>query len=502
MSQTRAEIISDIKEHINENNEQEITGQVMQDVMVNMTNNLATCDELTNVSRAAGTALETAGTALETAGTALETAGTALEDINKNPIEPSSGENSIHQKNTSTKAASETSLAVGKNNFAGLKGFYYKHIQKVGAAGTTVNIFLSQTQVVPTMGSSSVTKDTTIQPSEFLEINDIITIINDSKYYNVLKINNFLSGGGGIQAKWIGAAAFTTIKETSPLNTDDYTCYCLEKPDAGIVDIGKGAVTIGEEIKATNLGAFATGYKNTSWGNFSFTEGRENEAGYIGHAEGHHTKASGVRAHAEGYYTISNGSSSHAEGQHTRAEGQASHIEGHSASDVSDETVAKNNDGIITDWNTTKFSLAKGVASHVEGKDNLGLGNESHAEGFQTIAGESYSHAEGRATIANGQASHSEGQETIANNDFEHAEGMWNISHTGLIDSEKTIHSIGIGSGAGSTAYQNAFEVMQNGLLFIIGVNGYDGTNPDKTRSIQAALESVGATIDWTKLGY
>ena len=273
------------------------------------------------------------------------------------------------------------------------------------------------------MSSSAVTKDTAIQPSEFLEIGDIITIINDSKYYNVLKINNFLSNGGGIQAKWIDTAAFTTIKATSPLNTDDYTVYCLAKPGAGIVDIGKSSVAIGEESRATNLGAFATGYKNTSWGNFGFTEGRENEAGYIGHAEGHHTKASGMRAHAEGYYTISKGSSSHAEGQHTRADGQASHIEGHSNSDVSDETVAKNIDEIISDWNATKFSLARGVASHVEGKDNLGLGNESHAEGFQTVARGNYSHAEGSGTVANGQCSHTEGSGTTASANFSHAEG-------------------------------------------------------------------------------
>lgn len=41
---------------------------------------------------------------------------------------------------------------------------------------------------------------------------------------------------------------------------------------------------------------------------------------------------------------------------------------------------------------------------------------------------------------------------------------------------------------------------MQNGLVFIIGVNGYDGTKQDKTRSIQASFKSLNIPVDLYKI--
>ena len=343
------------------------------------------------------------------------------DSIDALPFVKGDGQNSAIQKGNSNVALSRANAAIGSSNVTGLKGFYYKHIQTVN--DTTINIFFSRTQVVPTMSSTATTKDTTIVPADYWAKDDIICIINDAKYFNCLKIVNFLSNGGGVQAKWVGDAQFNNINSVSQLTVDDYSVYCLAKPANGISDLGENAIAIGDANKAINRDSIALGYGNESYGPFAYTEGRENKAGYASHAEGVGTSATGTRSHSEGFDTSAAGNGSHAEGQHTTASGQAAHIEGHSQNKVTDVTLAKNNSGIISDWTTDKFSLAKGVASHVEGKDNLALGAESHAEGYNTTASESQTHAEGKETKASGEASHAEGFRTTASGNYSHTEG-------------------------------------------------------------------------------
>ena len=97
-------------------------------------------------------------------------------------------------------------------------------------------------------------------------------------------------------------------------------------------------------------------------------------------------------------------------------------------------------------------------------------------------------HAEGNATLAAGNASHAEGVKTFTQNMGEHAEGMYNYSTT-----DDTLHSVGIGTSDNDR--KNAFEILSNGLIFIYGVNGYDGTNPDTAsdgNSLQAMLYATG----------
>ena len=114
------------------------------------------------------------------------------------------------------------------------------------------------------------------------------------------------------------------------------------------------------------------------------------------------------------------------------------------------------------------------------------------------------SHAEGNFTHTIGAASHAEGIYTIANNRAEHAEGHYNKSNKAsdtFGGSGNTLHSVGI--GAPNNDRKNAFEIMQNGEIYICGVGGYNGTNPTtKVNSLQKVLESIGVTIDWTVLGY
>ena len=122
---------------------------------------------------------------------------------------------------------------------------------------------------------------------------------------------------------------------------------------------------------------------------------------------------------------------------------------------------------------------------------NRATGEYAHAESRNNEARGNYSHAEGYGTIANGDNSHVEGLETIANNQCEHAQGMNNVSNTGSSNSDKTIHSIGIGVDGGNR--KNAVEVMQNGDNYIYGIGGYDGTNYSEAQTLQEVVNSLSS---------
>lgn len=162
-------------------------------------------------------------------------------------------------------------------------------------------------------------------------------------------------------------------------------------------------------------------------------------------------------------------------------------------------------------YNPTKHSFAingcnaKGNYSFAEGSNTDAIGSISHAEGNGTDAIGYSSHAEGNSTSAQGDNSHAEGYNTISNNSYEHAEGSCNVSHTGNVDSNKTMHSIGIGYAAGA-AYaahrQNAEEIMKNGDIYVYGVGNYDGIHikneqgaPANLQTLQEVISSLTSTI-------
>lgn len=94
------------------------------------------------------------------------------------------------------------------------------------------------------------------------------------------------------------------------------------------------------------------------------------------------------------------------------------------------------------------------------------------SEGTNTSALGMASHSEGDTTVSNGWASHAEGFCTETSNNFEHAQGYYNKTNTGSSDANKTLHSIGFGTG---TLRKNAQEVMCNGDFYVFGVGGYKG---------------------------
>ena len=130
--------------------------------------------------------------------------------------------------------------------------------------------------------------------------------------------------------------------------------------------------------------------------------------------------------------------------------------------------------------------------------------NNSITNGTECVANGENSHAEGFGTIADGVNSHTEGIFTQAYNIGEHAQGKFNVSHTrGEQPEGNTIISVGIGVDSDR---KNAFEITQNGDIYIYGLGNYNGTeiksdNNPEIKTLQEILKTLadGIGID---IGY
>jgi hypothetical protein len=238
---------------------------------------------------------------------------------------------------------------------------------------------------------------------------------------------------------------------------------------------GNTTTASGESSHAEGTGTIASGPQ-------SHTEGGGTTAsGICAHAEGYNAKASGQYSHSEGSSTEANGFASHAEGYSTKASGYASHAEGFNVQASGRYSHAEGGG-----------TKSYGDYSHAEGQESKAYGDYSHAEGFFTKANGYYSHAEGNGTNASGASSHAEGSSTIANNQSEHASGQYNVSSTASTEfgnSGNTLFSVG--NGTANDARHNAFEIRQNGDIYIVNKNGQDVKLQDEIGNID-----VDQTID------
>ena len=220
-----------------------------------------------------------------------------------------------------------------------------------------------------------------------------------------------------------------TLSDTAISNRDFYTTRPI---DASLCDAsGKYSIAMGYRTVAEGQASMANGYNDSS-ANPNYTI----------------IKASGKGSHAEGY-AYSTGKIS--------ADGTGSYAKGYAGS------------GDIK---------ASGEGSHAEGyaSGNLSIiasGSGSHAEGY--VNRQQYSF--GNIT-ASGPGAHAEGVGTTAQNFGEHAEGCCNKSNKASStygNAGNTQHSVGIGTSDNDR--KNAFEIMQNGNVYVKGIGGYDGTN-------------------------
>ena len=115
---------------------------------------------------------------------------------------------------------------------------------------------------------------------------------------------------------------------------------------------------------------------------------------------------------------------------------------------------------------------SNGFNSHSEGQNTEARCYNSHSEGEGTLAGKNYEvsacHAEGYYTSAMTSYSHAEGYYTKTTNNSEHSQGRYNVSSsasTTFGDSGNTLFSVG--NGTADNARHNAFEIRQNGDIYI-----------------------------------
>ena len=246
----------------------------------------------------------------------------------------------------------------------------------------------------------------------------------------------------------------------------------------------------GQKTVASGLNSHAEGYNTKAKNSNSHAEGQETEAvGSSSHAEGFQTHANKNNSHAEGHITVADGVASHAEGGETQASVDYSHAEGQ-------KTVASGLNSHAEGYNTK----AKNSNSHAEGQETKAVGSSSHAEGAQTEAAGNNSHAEGLLTNARGVNSHAEGQETKAVGVNSHAEGQ------GTVTSEVGGHVAGkynavvanalfnFGIGSSNDKRKSAMIIDgTNGKVYFVDAGGYDGgTSIAKAKSIQDILNDSG----------
>ena len=180
----------------------------------------------------------------------------------------------------------------------------------------------------------------------------------------------------------------------------------------------------------------------------------------------------GTNSIIEGNFTSAMSYSDHAEGSNTTASGECSHAEG-------------------------LGSVASSYCSHAEGFQTT-ASSVSNVSGIDTYYGYQVRHAEGYSTLANNASTHTEGYLTIANNFGEHASGVYNNStsaSTTFGDSGNTLFSVG--NGTPSSARHNAFEIRQNGDIYIADTNDTSTTNYYEKPMIklQDALVGGGGSI-------
>ena len=231
-------------------------------------------------------------------------------------------------------------------------------------------------------------------------------------------------------------------------------------------------------------------------GSFSLNRKANTTIGVNSFAEGYQTTASGKGSHAEGKETTASGDYSHAEGSRTTAL-SISHAEGSSTNAYSAfVTVEKpTKEDIITAWEINKFSVARS-ASHVEGIDNLAIGNFSHAEGKETTASGSRSHAEGEKTTASDIDSHAEGNGTTASGIGSHAEGE-KTTTSGRASHAEGFQTTASGENSHAEGY---FTIASSNYQHVQGkynIEDSSGTYADIVGNGALGRRSNAYTLDW-----
>jgi hypothetical protein len=165
----------------------------------------------------------------------------------------------------------------------------------------------------------------------------------------------------------------------------------------------EGRITV-----ADGVASHAEGDETQASGDYSHAEGYMSlSEGIASHAEGKHTTASGDYSHAEGNSTVASGVNSHTEGTNTKAKKSNSHAEGDQSGALG---VNSHAEGLLTNASGVNShaegqeTKAVGNNSHAEGQGTTAGAANAHAEGQGTVTSEVCGHVAGKynAVVANG----------------------------------------------------------------------------------------------------
>lgn len=206
--------------------------------------------------------------------------------------------------------------AIGVMNTSGVKGYYY-----TGINFDTKQITLS------TNRSSTVWSNV----SSDWAVGDTISFVNNSKFPACAKITAINDNKSVITLDNLPFEAASDIVTYSALSSasytpDDFTIFaCYQKPEVtilgsvknkrwyprnGVIELGWAGSAFGVENLTTGSGSFTAGWNNWSAGDFSFTTGRDNIAGYASHVSGWGNTVSGDTSLASGRSNIVSGARS------------------------------------------------------------------------------------------------------------------------------------------------------------------------------------------------
>lgn len=315
---------------------------------------------------------------------------------------------------------SDYTLSTGGNNVVGLKGWYYQGINPVNTS--IINVYLSKTQTdYPTWGGTTGDSIEELNPYEILGENTIVSLVNDSKYDNKFKI---VKGRAGmVQLKAIDengnaiAVPFSDIVSENNRAPEDYSIYCLSKPDKGYSDLGKYSFSGGYNNQAINVMTTTFGTSNIAYGKLAFVAGKNNEGGYNTTTFGSNNKNKCDNAFVAGTNIDNTGNNSFVTGNKNVNRGKRAHIEGN------------NNQ-----------NLSSGMNNHLEGEDNIATdaASNAHAEGYKTQVLEFASHSEGSETIALSRNTHVEGSNTLAGSKAYYWDAIDFINNKVYLSNEQT----------------------------------------------------------------
>lgn len=141
----------------------------------------------------------------------------------------------------------------------------------------------------------------------------------------------------------------------------------------------------GQETEAVGVNSHAEGFQTHANKNNSHAEGHITVAdGGASHAEGSETQAAGDYSHAEGRKTVASGSSSHTEGYNTKATNSNSHAEGKKTEASGDNSHAEGDSTVASGFNSHaegSQSSALGLNSHAEGLGTMTAEVGGHVAG-------------------------------------------------------------------------------------------------------------------------